>query len=219
VTEGDAGTTPVDFTVSLSAASGLTVTVAYTTADVTATVADGDFAGTSGTLTFNPGEVSKTVTVDVNGDTADEGVSETFNVTLSSPSNATILDATGVGTITDDDDPPTISINDPTAVTEGDAGTTPVDFTVSLSAASGLTVTVAYTTADVTATVAGGDFAGTSGTLTFNPGEVSKTVTVDVNGDTADEGVSETFNVNLSSPSNATILDATGVGTITDDDP
>ncbi len=111
---------------------------------------------------------------------------------------------------------PSISINDVT-VTEGDSGTTDATFTVSLSEAIGRQVTVDYATAaDGTAT-AGEDYRATSGTLTFNAGETSKTITVPVYGDTADES-DETFYVDLSNPTNATIADGRGTGTIQDDD-
>ena len=82
----------------------------------------------SGTLTFAAGQTTQTVTVPVNGDVLDE-VDETFSVNLSSPVNATIADGQGLGTITDDDAPPTLSIDDVT-VTEGDAGTVDATFTV-----------------------------------------------------------------------------------------
>src|SRR5262249_14659846 len=101
----------------------------------------------------------------------------------------------GRGTILDDDAPPALSIGD-VAVTEGDSGTTDATFTVSLSAASGKTVTVDYATADGSA-AAGDDYTAASGTLTFAPGETSKTVTVSVIGDRIDED-DETFVVNLS---------------------
>src|SRR5262249_40580046 len=110
---------------------------------------------------------------------------------------------------------PTLSINNVT-VTEGNSGTTNAVFTVSLSAASSNAVTVAYATANGTAT-AGSDYVGASGVLTFAAGTTSKMVTVTVNGDTTVEP-NETFAVNLSSPVNATIADAQGVGTITNDD-
>ena len=214
VTEGDSGTASANFTVTLSPASSQTVTVDYATADVTAT-APGDYTGISTTtLTFTPGQTSKTISVDVIGDTLDEN-SETFTVNLSNPANATISDASGIGTIIDDDSA-TISISD-AIVTEGDSGTASANFTVTLSPASSQTVTVDYATADVTAT-APGDYTGISTTtLTFTPGQTSKTISVDVIGDTLDEN-SETFTVNLSNPANATISDASGIGTITDDD-
>ena len=92
-----------------------------------------------------------------------------------------------------------------------------MNFTVTLSAASGLPVTVHYATADGTAT-AGSDYTAASDTLlTFNPGETSKTVTVQVNGDMTVEA-NETFFVNLTNASGGTIVDGQGQGTITDDD-
>ena len=104
---------------------------------------------------------------------------------------------------------PSLTIGDVT-VTEGHAGTQSATFTVTLSAASDQPVTVAYATADGTAT-AGSDYQAASGTLTFAPGETSKTITVLVNGDRLGEP-NETFLVNLSGPTNATIADGQGVG-------
>ena len=110
---------------------------------------------------------------------------------------------------------PSISINDQT-VTEGNAGTTPATFTVTLSAAATEPVTVNYATANGTAT-AGTDYQTNNGTVSFATGESQKTISVNVIGDTADEP-HETFVVNLSAPTNATVADAQGTGTITDDD-
>ncbi len=111
--------------------------------------------------------------------------------------------------------PPTLSINNVSA-NEGNSGTTAFVFTVTLSAASTSTVTVNYATADGTAT-APSDYAATSGTLTFAPGVLTQPISVNVNGDTTVEP-NETFFVNLSSPTNATIAGATGTGTIINDD-
>jgi len=102
VTEGNAGTTTATFTVFLSPTSGSTVTVDFATADGSATVADNDYASTSGTLTFPPGSSSQPINVTVNGDTKFEA-NETFFVNLSNPTNATIGDAQGQGTINNDD--------------------------------------------------------------------------------------------------------------------
>jgi len=211
--EGNAGTTSFTFTVGLSAASASTVTVDYATANNTA-VAGSDYATLSGPLTFLPGELTKTVTVLVNGDTLNEA-NETFFLNLSNASNATILDSQGVGTITNDDPVPSLSVNDP-SVTEGNAGTTTLTFTVTLNAASGQTVTVNYATADGTA-VAGTDYTAASGVLTFAPGVTSQTINVTVTGDTVFEP-NQTLFLNLSAATNATITDNQGVGTITNDD-
>ncbi len=214
VTEGDSGTTSATFTVTLAPASGQNVSVDYSTADGTAT-APADYAATSGTLTFAPGQTTRTVTVLVAGDLLDEA-NETYFVNLSNPSNATIADGQGLGTITDDDALPALSINDVT-VTEGDTGTVNATFTVSLSAASACNVSVDFATADGTAT-APADYTSASGTLSFTPGQTSKQVTVQVKGDLLDEA-NETYFVNLTNPTNATIADNQGLGTITDNDP
>jgi hypothetical protein len=121
----------------------------------------------------------------------------------------------GIRTTTIIEPNPTITIGDVTA-NEGNAGTTAFSFPVTLSAASTSPVTVSYATANATAT-AGSDYAATSGTLTFAPGVISQTITVNVTGDTAVEP-NETFDVNLSNPTNATIARGSGRGTIGNDD-
>ena len=213
VVEGDAGVTNAVFTVTLSAASGQTVTVLATPADGTAT-SPLDYLGVPVVVTFAPGETTQTVTVPINGDTIDE-TNETFFINLTAPTNATIADAQGLGTITDDDVAPTVSIDDVTVV-EGNAGVTNAVFTVTLSAASGQTVTVLATPADGTAT-SPLDYLGLPVTVTFAPGETTKTVTVAVNGDAVVEP-NETFFINLTAPTNATLADAQALGTITNDD-
>src|SRR5262249_47593600 len=221
VTEGNTGTTPATFTVTLSNPSGQTITVDYATADGTTNPATAglDYNSTSGTLTFAPGETSKTISVYVIGDLIDES-DETFTVTLSNASSgATIPGGTtsGTGTITDDDGEPTISIND-VSVTEPDEGSIAAVFTVTLSNPSSQTITVEYATADGTAT-AGSDYTAIATTmLTFAPGETSKTISVAVLGDVITEN-NETFFVNLSNASSgATISDNQGIGTILDND-
>src|SRR6266508_1053810 len=213
VTEGSSGTVNATFDVTLSQISSQTVTVDYATANVTATAPD-DYLAASGTLTFQPGRTTRPVAVTVNGDTIDEE-DETYFVNLSSPVNATIVDGQGLGTITDDDGIPTLSIGDAT-VTEGNSGTVNATFTVTLSPASGQTVSVDYATADGTAT-APDDYLATGGNLVFEPGQTTRTVEVTVNGDTLDE-IDETFTTNLSNSVNATIADGLGLGTIIDDD-
>ncbi len=211
VTETNSFTTPAVFPVTLLAASGQTVTVVFTTADGTA-IAGADYDSTTGTLTFNPGETQKSITVQVRGDTLGEP-NETFLVQLQSPVNATITVGQGTGTIADDE--PRISINDIT-VTEGEANTT-ATFTVSLAGTASGTVTVGFITAAGTAT-AGTDYLTTSGSVTFLVGETSKPITVTIVGDSLDES-NETFNVNLTSvSSNAVVADSQGIGTINDND-
>lgn len=216
VTEGNSGTVDATFTVTLSAASAQTVTVNYQTANGTATVANGDYqAAPSTTLTFNPGETTKTVTIKVNGDLFNEA-DEDFFVNLSGQTNSTIADASGRGVITNDDGTPTLSINDVT-VTEGNSGTVNATFTVTLTVASGLPVSVNYQTADGTATAPSDYTAIPLTALNFAPGETQKTITVVVQGDTLVEA-NETFFVNLSGAVNAAVSDNQGLGTITNDD-
>ena len=213
--EGNAGQTAYTFTVTLSRAFDQTVTVDYATADDSAS-APSDYTGVAATqLVFNPGDTSKQFTVQVNGDDVFEP-NEQFFVNLSNPSNATLLDPQGVGAITNDDTAPTISIGDRT-LAEGDSGPTAFNFAVTLSNASSSAITVHYQTADGTAT-AGSDYTTIADTvLTIPAGDTSANIAVEVSGDTAYEA-DETFFVNLSDPSNATILDGQGDGTITNDD-
>src|SRR5207253_975508 len=122
--------------------------------------------------TFAPGETSQTVSVQVNGDVTNEA-DETFTVDLSGETNSTIADNQGLGTITNDDGVPGISVGDVSAP-EGDAGTSSFDFTVSLTNPSDHTVTVDYATADDTAT-SPSDYTFSTGTVTFAPGDTSQT--------------------------------------------
>ena len=157
---------PAVFTVSLSALSTTPVTVNYATADGTAT-AGSDYQSMSGTLTFAPGETSKTITVQVIGDRLAEP-NETFTVNLRNPTNANIGNGQGVGTILDDE--PRISISD-VSKKEGRTGqTTLFTFTVTLSAAYDQPVTMLFRTVDGTATTSDHDYVAQTGTLTFNPG-------------------------------------------------
>jgi hypothetical protein len=210
VTEGDSGTKNALFTVSLSAASAGPVTVDYATVDGSAK-APGDYAATSGTLTFAPGELSKQVAVAVVGDTLDEP-HETYSLELSNPSGATLGDARGAGTVLDNDPQVSLSVDDVSAA----EGNQSAGFTVSLSHESGKIVTVAYATGDGTA-AAPDDYAARSGTLVFLAGETSKTISVALVDDALAEP-DETFTVTLSSVVNASLADGQGVGTILDDD-
>ena len=211
VTEGNGGTTSAVFTVRLSAASGQVVTVDYTTADGPAT-APADYIATAGSLSFPAGTTTLTITIPVIGDLLDEA-NETFLVRLSSPA---VGDAQATGTILDDDPPPVLSIG-AASVTEGETGTTPAVFTLSLSAPSGQVVSVAAATADGTAT-AGADYTAGAWTIVFPPGDTTTSLGVAVRGDRVWEA-DETLVVNLSTPVNTTLADTQGVGTILDDDP
>ncbi|HYO99382.1 MAG TPA: Calx-beta domain-containing protein [Pyrinomonadaceae bacterium] len=213
--EGDSGTTAYDFTVTLSRAVDVPVSFTVATADDTAT-APSDYAAVSPTpVTIPAGQTSAPVTVQVNGDGIYEP-NEQFFVNLSNPSNATILDGQGTGTITNDDPLPAVTIDD-VQRNEGNAGVTFFTFTLSLSRQSYQTVTLTASTADGTATAPSDYTAITNQAISFPPFETIRTVTVQVNGDTAFEE-NETFFVNLTNVMNATVADGQGLGTITNDD-
>ena len=206
------GTTPFPFNVTLSNPSYLPITVDFTTTPGTATEGV-DYTDNTGTVTFVPGDTAEVINVAVAADTMFEP-DETFTVDLTAPTNATIADPQGLGTIQNDDLQPAISIDD-VSLAEGDVGITAFTFTVTLSNTSSQTVTVNYTTTPGTATE-GVDYADATGTLTFLPGDASETITVNVTGDLLFEP-NETFTVDLSAPVNATVADQ-GLGTILDDE-
>ena len=214
ITIGDARVTEggtAEFTVTLSSAATGAVTVSYATVDGTAT-AGADYTTTSGMLTFevNGDRTQRVEVPTLEDDEAEE--TETFTVQLSAPSGATVADGTGTGTITDNDEAPTITIGD-ARVTEGGIA----EFTVTLSSAATRAVTVSYATVDGTAT-AGADYTTTSGMLTFevNGDRTQRVEVPTLEDDEAEE--TETFTVQLSAPSGATVADGTGTGTITDND-
>ncbi|MDE0405835.1 MAG: hypothetical protein OXI53_11060, partial [Nitrospira sp.] len=199
-TEGATAT----FAVTLSTPSAADVTVTATTAEDSATDPE-DYTHKAETLTIAAGVTAAEFAVTTIEDTLDE-FDETFTVTLSDAS-VTITDATGTGTITDDDDPPVLSIKNVLLGYEGNKGATNLTHGVTLNPASGKTVTVKYAdTGTGTATSGeGGDYAAlSSGTLSFAPGETRKHIRIKANGDT-DYEPDESIIVRLSEPVNATL--------------
>ncbi len=203
------------FTVTRTNVAAGAFSVAYATADGTAT-AGSDYTATSGTLNFAENQVSATVTVPITNDVRPE-FDETLRLVLSNPSGANIVRATATGTITNDDGTPIQVAIGNASVLEGNDGTATLTFTVTRSGGTGA-FDVGYATADGTAT-AGSDYVATSGTLSFAAGELTKTVSVTVNGDTLREP-NETVSVVLSGATNdAIVTTATGTGTILNDEP
>lgn len=229
------------FTVSLSGESGKEITVGYTIntlspdqfspSDTSVLAELGvDVAAGSGTLTFAPGETEKTIEVSVLPDFLDE-YDEVFHVVLSGSTNATLDKEgdeladenliVGIGTIIDNDDPPTVTIVPTATVTEGaDGATTTINLDVSLSVVSGRDVMVQYFTTDATAMAADGDYNEVSvacpEVITISAGQLSRSISITVNGDYRDE-LEETFSVTIGNPTNAT-LGATTVSTVTIED-
>ncbi len=226
--EGDSGTTAFTFTVTRSGgddgAVGATWTLNAPGGAGNADAADFDGAQlTTGTVAFADGELSKTITILVQGDRVVE-TDENFTVTLSAPTGgASLGDSSGAGLITNDDAAGAFSIDDVT-ITEGNSGTTQMTFTITRAGGDDGAVAVDYTVnAPGGAGFAdSGDFAGGTvfgGTVSFAQGETSKTIILDVVGDVVFE-TNETFTITLSNATNsATIADGTGLGTINNDDP
>jgi hypothetical protein len=213
VTEGQSGAGTMGFSVTLSHPAAFPVTVDWSTAAGTA-VDGSDFEGGTGTVTFTPMDVSETVLVTVNGDTTYER-DETLAVDLTNGAGAPVGDTRGIGTITNDDTAPTVSVAN-ASVVEGNTGTSLLHFAVSLVGASDVAASVDYATAGATAT-AGTDFESTSGTLTIPAGMTNRTVDVVVNGDVTPES-NETLSLMLTNPADAMIGDGTAQGTIVNND-
>lgn len=225
VTEGNTGTTTASFTVTLTPGDPLPtypLTVRYATQGVSATAGQDFVAIEQGTLTFNQGETTKTVTVTVNGDSSAEP-DETFKLVLSAPSQGIISSEAAEATVmiaNDDGEPLPLTIGFMPAtvrVTEGNSGTRMAELTVGLNQASSTDVTVQYATANLTAT-AGSDYANSSGTLLIAAGSIQRTIQIPIWGDTAPEA-DEVFTVTLSDASaGAEITSAAASVTIANDD-
>jgi len=209
--------------VTLSTASGLTVTANYATADGTATTAGSDYQSTIGQVVFNPGDLTKTITVTVNGDTVPE-VNETFLVNLTGATSAGIADSQGIGTILSDDAAGgTFSFNTLNANTDENAGFATV--VINRSGNTSAAATVDYVTTDGTASLspcstigplasARCDFTPASGTLRFAAGETSKSFIVLINQDNFVE-TPETLTITLSNATGGAVVGSAPSGSLT----
>jgi len=205
--------TPVNaVTVTRTGGSSGSVLATVTLTNGTAT-APSDYNNSPITVFFGNGQTLRTVTIPVINDTSFEA-NETVNLTLVNPRDGAGLgtQTTSVLTILDNDTLPQISVSNITVV---EGNTTTAGFIFTLNGASPLPVTVQYTTVDGTAT-AGSDYTGiTSATVSFAANETLKTVSVSLLDDTTNEA-DETFTLNLSNPTNATLGNTQAIGTITD---
>ncbi len=206
----------LEFTVTLDQASGNEIKVNYDTVNGIANYNSSapDFQRSFGTLTFSPGETSKTVRVNLVNNTALEGT-ELFWLDLNTPVNASIEQRYTPALIFDNDGTagtPAISVTDAVV----DETTHTASFFVWLNRPATGTVSVSYASADDTAQ-AGSDYRSVAGTLSFAPGEVVKTVTVDILDDSLAE-VDESLQLRLSNPGNATLVDSLGIATIARND-
>jgi len=220
VTEEDSGTIDMVFQLSLSEAAPDVVEVAYATEEGSAT-ADVDYTSTSGTITFAPGDTAASIAVPVIGDRFTED-NERFNVRLSNlVGDAQFANNLASGTILTDEPVARVSIAD-AANLEGDAGTSELNFVVSLSAASEDPVTFDYATTEISpgnnAATDGTDFVGVSGFGEIPAGELQLTIPVTVNGD-VDNEYDENLTMTIDNLSlNATLSVGTATGTLINDD-
>jgi RHS repeat-associated protein len=206
---------PAKLLVALRKPASAVTTVDYTLLGGTATPG-ADFDPTPGTVTFQPGDRSKTISIPIINDTINEP-NESFQVVLSNPTGAVVGDSSvATVTIRDDDPPPKVGFAVSASSFSEGAGS--VTIAVTLSAASEKTISVNFAAAGGTA-ASGSDYTLTAGTLTFAPGETTKLITLNIIQDTKDGG-NTTVLVKLSKPSNAT-LSKSSVHTLTivDDDP
>ncbi len=189
-------------TVNLSEEPNETVTVNYTITGGTASGSGVDYTLASGTLTFEPNTTTQNISLTVINDSIDEA-DETIIVTLSNPSNANLgAQVSHTYTILDDELPPSVEfdISDSNGLETVAAVTLPV----SLSAASGKTITVAYSATGGTATGDSVDYTLASGTLTFVPGDTSEDISITIEDEIYGEA-DETIIVTLSNPTNAVL--------------
>lgn len=206
----------VSIPVTLSSPPSQTVTVNYTTGDGSA-IAGEDYISSSGTLTFAVGVTTQSINVGIIDDFLDEPDSETVILTLSSPVNASITGTNPAALfIMDNDAPPEVHFGASQAWVSESNGTASLN--VTLNGVSGKTVSIGYTSSDDTA-IAGSDYMSVQGILTFNPGQVSQSITVPINDDWLHEPV-EIFTIILSDPKNSNLGSPTSSNImIVDDDP
>ncbi|MDX2037807.1 MAG: Calx-beta domain-containing protein [Isosphaeraceae bacterium] len=210
------------FTVTLTGAISAPATVAYATANGSAT-AGADYSAVAGTLTFNaPG--SQTVTVPILDDSLVE-TDETFELRLSGASGALIADGTGVGTIVSDDAPAVLSVAALVSSKLEGTGTTSTPFTFRVSRTgstlAAATVSFAVSAGTGRSWAATSDFIGNAfptGTATIPAGALSVDVNVLVSADSSRES-NEQFRFTISNPPAGTSLGTSlAVMTITNDD-
>ena len=207
----DAGT--VNIAVTLSAQSSQEVTVDYDVTGGTATGGGADYTLANGTLTFTSGTTNRNIPITINDDLISE-VAETVQITLSNPNNASLGLALHTFTINDNDEAQVRFAQSASSVDES-AGSASI--TVTLSAQSSQEIEVDYAVTGGTATGGGTDYTLVNGTLNYPPGTSSRNITVTIVEDPISEG-SETVQITLSNPVNATLGTSLHTLTINDND-
>ncbi|HEX6187226.1 MAG TPA: FG-GAP-like repeat-containing protein [Pyrinomonadaceae bacterium] len=209
VTEGNTGTVPANFPLTLSASSNRDVTLTYSITHGTTSAAD--LGGGVPQAIIPAGNLTGNLAVPIIGEQTYE-LNETFTVTLTTSLNAFINISQAQGTIVNDDPIPSVSIEDSMNL-EGSN----ISFNITLTNPSFQQISVTAATADRTA-ASGSDYVAKSSTVNIPAGQTGVTFSVLALGDTLSEP-HETFLVNLTSPTNASLARAQAIGTILDNDP
>ena len=211
----DAGTPTISVT--LSAPSGKTVEVDFARNNSsTAGADDATVVGAPGTLTFTPGDVQEAIAVTIADDGLDENA-EVVNLGLTAPQNATLgaLEVHAM-TITDNDNPPTVSFE--LAASNVDEATTAVTVNVTLSSASARNISVPFTVDPASTASDPLDYSISTTPLSFPAGTLTRTITLDLVDDGLDE-LDEDVIITLGTPTNATLVaPSTHTFTINDND-
>jgi hypothetical protein len=211
-TEGNAGSHAATFTVKLQAATAQPVTLDYSTGRAGAGTS---FLPTAGTLTFTPGQTTKTISVPILGDTIYE-LNEKVTVRLSNVTNADFRKWTATSAILNDDPAPALRVGDASKLEGGPLQRANVKVPVTLSFPTGAATKVHWVASNGTATGAN-DYALASGTVTIVKGKTKGTIAIPILGD-ANVEPNETVLVDLDAPVGATIADGHAVVTIVNDD-
>lgn len=209
IVEGNSGSRELKFAITTFGTINKNIVVSYSTLNNTADGA-ADYLPRAGSVLLTQQSIGAVVTVPIVADILDED-DEQFSVVLAAIQGARIADSTGIGTILDDDPLPSFYVND-VQITTTDAGNFAAVFTVGLDAPAGRTVTVNFATIDQGA-VAGVDYQGLVGALSFAPGQRTRTVAVPITTG-AVYSPDKKFGLALTSPTNSLLADSLGIATI-----
>lgn len=206
----------LDFTVSLNVAAEYDVSIDYNTVDNTALSSGvfNDFVATSGTLIISAGDTTGTISVPIIDGVYDEPDVQDFSMSLVSADFANIIDDTGLASITDDDEEPSISVADANAR----EASGPITFSATLSLISEKDIHFNWSTSDVTASEST-DYTGVSGgPVTISGGESSVDVEVPLIDNTMTCQNERTFSFSLDTFVNVTAGTVSSTGEILEDD-
>ncbi len=214
--EGDAGKTSLNFEFSLDRPSAYPVRVTYSTSDSTAKVSDSDYISVNAVLIFPVNDTLEQVKIGIIGDIVYEKT-EFLKLYLEELTNATATDSLAIGTITNDDNLPVLSVSD-VKIDEGDAGTKDMKFRITLDRISTENVSFEYRTVNVGSASPGVDYIKVDATPdTIFAGAISRVIKVDIVGDVTVE-FNDSLELKITEIKNASKGDTVGLGIINNDD-